>query len=78
MKGKAPVDPECKSKVGKVTVCFSRSRKLFCLLLRLIKVFFPLQAHVYCEGSDVYDVMLNQVKSFIFNQYNYFFVCGLS
>uniref|UniRef100_A0A3P8X0S0 Poly [ADP-ribose] polymerase n=1 Tax=Cynoglossus semilaevis TaxID=244447 RepID=A0A3P8X0S0_CYNSE len=36
MKGKAPVDPECKSKVGK--------------------------AHVYCEGSDVYDVMLNQTN----------------
>ncbi|XP_062413776.1 uncharacterized protein LOC134105232 [Pungitius pungitius] len=34
MKGKAPVDPECKAKLGK--------------------------AHVYCEGNDVYDVMLNQ------------------
>uniref|UniRef100_A0A3Q3XBT4 Poly [ADP-ribose] polymerase n=1 Tax=Mola mola TaxID=94237 RepID=A0A3Q3XBT4_MOLML len=36
MKGKAPVDLECKAKLGK--------------------------AHVYCEGSDVYDVMLNQTN----------------
>uniref|UniRef100_A0A3B3TX57 Uncharacterized protein n=1 Tax=Poecilia latipinna TaxID=48699 RepID=A0A3B3TX57_9TELE len=36
MKGKAPVDSECKAKLGK--------------------------AHVYSEGNDVYDVMLNQVK----------------
>ncbi|KAG8596526.1 hypothetical protein GDO81_001957 [Engystomops pustulosus] len=34
LKGKAPVDPECSSKLGK--------------------------AHVYSEGEDVYDVMLNQ------------------
>ncbi|XP_046707984.1 poly [ADP-ribose] polymerase 2 isoform X3 [Silurus meridionalis] len=34
MKGKAPVDAECKAKLGK--------------------------AHVYSEGEDVYDVMLNQ------------------
>ncbi|MEE6504500.1 hypothetical protein FKM82_005207 [Ascaphus truei] len=33
-KGKAPIDPECSSKLGK--------------------------AHVFCEGDDVYDVMLNQ------------------
>ncbi|KAM3866166.1 poly [ADP-ribose] polymerase 2 [Diretmus argenteus] len=36
MKGKAPVDPECKAKVDK--------------------------AHVYSEGNDVYDVMLNQTN----------------
>ncbi|KAM9844809.1 poly [ADP-ribose] polymerase 2 [Aulostomus maculatus] len=36
MKGKAPVDPECKAKLGK--------------------------AHVYSEGDDVYDVMLNQTN----------------
>ncbi|KAM8850853.1 poly [ADP-ribose] polymerase 2 isoform 1-T1 [Spinachia spinachia] len=36
MKGKAPVDPECKAKLGK--------------------------AHVYSEGNDVYDVMLNQTN----------------
>ncbi|XP_067462613.1 poly [ADP-ribose] polymerase 2-like [Thunnus thynnus] len=36
MKGKAPVDTECKAKLGK--------------------------AHVYCEGKDVYDVMLNQTN----------------
>uniref|UniRef100_A0A3B5MQH2 Poly [ADP-ribose] polymerase n=1 Tax=Xiphophorus couchianus TaxID=32473 RepID=A0A3B5MQH2_9TELE len=35
MKGKAPVDFECKAKLGK--------------------------AHVYSEGNDVYDVMLNQL-----------------
>ncbi|XP_069812028.1 uncharacterized protein, partial [Dendropsophus ebraccatus] len=34
LKGKAPVDPECSSKLGK--------------------------AHVYSEGEEVYDVMLNQ------------------
>ncbi|KAG8596528.1 hypothetical protein GDO81_001957 [Engystomops pustulosus] len=37
LKGKAPVDPECSSKLGK--------------------------AHVYSEGEDVYDVMLNQVET---------------
>ncbi|KAF5885575.1 poly [ADP-ribose] polymerase 2, partial [Clarias magur] len=36
MKGKAPVDTECKVKLGK--------------------------AHVYSEGDDVYDVMLNQTN----------------
>ncbi|XP_068197339.1 poly [ADP-ribose] polymerase 2 [Antennarius striatus] len=36
MKGKAPVDPECKAKLGK--------------------------AHVYSEGNDVYDMMLNQTN----------------
>ncbi|XP_033838942.1 poly [ADP-ribose] polymerase 2 [Periophthalmus magnuspinnatus] len=36
MKGKAPVDTECKAKLGK--------------------------AHVYSEGKDVYDVMLNQTN----------------
>lgn len=36
MKGKAPVDSECKAKLGK--------------------------AHVYNEGDDVYDVMLNQTN----------------
>lgn len=36
LKGKAPVDPECSSKLGK--------------------------AHVYSEGEEVYDVMLNQVR----------------
>ncbi|XP_053348158.1 poly [ADP-ribose] polymerase 2 isoform X2 [Clarias gariepinus] len=36
MKGKAPVDTECKVKLGK--------------------------AHVYSEGNDVYDVMLNQTN----------------
>lgn len=28
----------------------------------LVTVQFLFQAHVYCEGNDVYDVMLNQVK----------------
>uniref|UniRef100_A0A3B3CSP4 Poly [ADP-ribose] polymerase n=1 Tax=Oryzias melastigma TaxID=30732 RepID=A0A3B3CSP4_ORYME len=37
MKGRAPVDAECKAKLGK-------------------------QAHVYSEGNDVYDVMLNQTN----------------
>uniref|UniRef100_UPI0025AE271C poly [ADP-ribose] polymerase 2 n=1 Tax=Doryrhamphus excisus TaxID=161450 RepID=UPI0025AE271C len=36
MKGKAPVDTECKAKLGK--------------------------AHVYSEGGDVYDVMMNQTN----------------
>ncbi|CAF92030.1 unnamed protein product, partial [Tetraodon nigroviridis] len=36
LKGKAPVDSECKAKLGK--------------------------AHVYSEGNDVYDVMLNQTN----------------
>ncbi|XP_075954152.1 poly [ADP-ribose] polymerase 2 [Anarhichas minor] len=36
MKGKAPVDSECKAKLGK--------------------------AHVYSEGNDVYDMMLNQTN----------------
>ncbi|XP_047446376.1 poly [ADP-ribose] polymerase 2 isoform X2 [Mugil cephalus] len=36
MKGKAPVDSECRAKLGK--------------------------AHVYSEGNDVYDVMLNQTN----------------
>ncbi|KAM3603788.1 uncharacterized protein V6R79_002093 [Siganus canaliculatus] len=36
MKGKAPVDSECKAKLGK--------------------------AHVYSEGNDVYDIMLNQTN----------------
>lgn len=36
MKGKAPVDSECKAKLGK--------------------------AHVYSEGADVFDVMLNQTN----------------
>ncbi|XP_053324498.1 poly [ADP-ribose] polymerase 2 [Spea bombifrons] len=36
LKGKAPVDPECTSKLGK--------------------------AHVYCEGDDIYDVLLNQTN----------------
>ncbi|XP_077414565.1 poly [ADP-ribose] polymerase 2 isoform X2 [Vanacampus margaritifer] len=36
MKGKAPVDVECKAKLGK--------------------------AHVYSEGADVYDVMMNQTN----------------
>ncbi|XP_075068840.1 poly [ADP-ribose] polymerase 2 [Mixophyes fleayi] len=36
LKGKAPIDPECSSKLGK--------------------------AHVFCEGDDVYDIMLNQTN----------------
>ncbi|XP_076829790.1 poly [ADP-ribose] polymerase 2 [Brachyhypopomus gauderio] len=36
MKGKAPVDSECKAKLGK--------------------------AHVYAQGNDIYDVMLNQTN----------------
>ncbi|XP_051778258.1 poly [ADP-ribose] polymerase 2 [Erpetoichthys calabaricus] len=36
LKGRVPVDPECKTKVGK--------------------------ARVYCEGDDIYDVMLNQTN----------------
>uniref|UniRef100_S4RDB5 NAD(+) ADP-ribosyltransferase n=1 Tax=Petromyzon marinus TaxID=7757 RepID=S4RDB5_PETMA len=36
MNGRAPVDPECKAKLGK--------------------------AHVYSEGNNVYDVMLNQTN----------------
>ncbi|KAM9789662.1 poly [ADP-ribose] polymerase 2 [Neosynchiropus ocellatus] len=47
MKGKAPVDPECKAKVGK--------------------------AHVYSEGSDVYDVMLNQTN-LQFNNNKYYLI----
>ncbi|XP_059200112.1 poly [ADP-ribose] polymerase 2 [Centropristis striata] len=47
MKGKAPVDPECKAKLGK--------------------------AHVYNEGNDVYDVMLNQTN-LQFNNNKYYLI----
>ncbi|MGH0140553.1 UNVERIFIED_CONTAM: hypothetical protein FKN15_023221 [Acipenser sinensis] len=47
MKGKAPVDPECKAKLGK--------------------------AHVYCEGEDVYDVMMNQTN-LQFNNNKYYLI----
>ncbi|XP_042562084.1 poly [ADP-ribose] polymerase 2 isoform X2 [Clupea harengus] len=47
MKGKAPVDPECKAKLGK--------------------------AHVYSEGNNVYDVMLNQTN-LQFNNNKYFLI----
>lgn len=47
MKGKAPVDAECKAKLGK--------------------------AHVYCEGKDVYDVMLNQTN-LQFNNNKYYLI----
>ncbi|XP_067462608.1 poly [ADP-ribose] polymerase 2-like isoform X1 [Thunnus thynnus] len=47
MKGKAPVDTECKAKLGK--------------------------AHVYCEGKDVYDVMLNQTN-LQFNNNKYYLI----
>uniref|UniRef100_A0A3Q3RWU3 Poly [ADP-ribose] polymerase n=1 Tax=Mastacembelus armatus TaxID=205130 RepID=A0A3Q3RWU3_9TELE len=47
MKGKAPVDSECKTKLGK--------------------------AHVYGEGNDVYDVMLNQTN-LQFNNNKYYLV----
>ncbi|XP_067308481.1 poly [ADP-ribose] polymerase 2 [Pseudorasbora parva] len=47
VKGKAPVDPECKAKIGK--------------------------AHVYSEGADVYDVMLNQTN-LQFNNNKYYLI----
>ncbi|XP_069100419.1 poly [ADP-ribose] polymerase 2 [Pleurodeles waltl] len=47
MNGKAPVDPECKAKVGK--------------------------AHVYNEGDDIYDVMLNQTN-LQFNNNKYYLI----
>lgn len=47
MKGKAPVDAECKAKIGK--------------------------AHVYNEGNDVYDVMLNQTN-LQFNNNKYYLI----
>ncbi|XP_017327105.1 poly [ADP-ribose] polymerase 2 [Ictalurus punctatus] len=47
MKGKAPVDVECKHKLGK--------------------------AHVYSEGNDVYDVMLNQTN-LQFNNNKYYLI----
>lgn len=47
MKGKAPVDSECKAKLGK--------------------------AHVYDEGNDVYDVMLNQTN-LQFNNNKYYLI----
>uniref|UniRef100_A0A8C5Q305 NAD(+) ADP-ribosyltransferase n=1 Tax=Leptobrachium leishanense TaxID=445787 RepID=A0A8C5Q305_9ANUR len=47
LKGKAPVDTECSSKLGK--------------------------AHVYCEGEDVYDVMLNQTN-LQFNNNKYYLI----
>uniref|UniRef100_A0A8C2UL27 Poly [ADP-ribose] polymerase n=1 Tax=Chinchilla lanigera TaxID=34839 RepID=A0A8C2UL27_CHILA len=47
LKGKAPVDPECTTKVGK--------------------------AHVYWEGNDVYDVMLNQTN-LQFNNNKYYLI----
>ncbi|XP_068097266.1 poly [ADP-ribose] polymerase 2 [Hyperolius riggenbachi] len=47
LKGKAPVDPECSSKLGK--------------------------AHVFCEGDDVYDVMLNQTN-LQFNNNKYYLI----
>ncbi|KAJ8011790.1 hypothetical protein DPEC_G00061910 [Dallia pectoralis] len=47
MKGKAPVDSECKAKLGK--------------------------AHIFCEGNDVYDVMLNQTN-LEFNNNKYYLI----
>ncbi|XP_077381446.1 poly [ADP-ribose] polymerase 2 isoform X2 [Festucalex cinctus] len=47
MKGKAPVDMECKAKLGK--------------------------AHVYSEGADVYDVMMNQTN-LQFNNNKYYLI----
>ncbi|KAE8633932.1 hypothetical protein XENTR_v10002155 [Xenopus tropicalis] len=47
MKGKAPVDPECSTKLGR--------------------------AHVFCEGDDVYDVMLNQTN-LQFNNNKYYLI----
>lgn len=47
MKGKAPVDAECKAKLGK--------------------------AHVYCEGKEVYDAMLNQTN-LQFNNNKYYLI----
>ncbi|CAL8343212.1 unnamed protein product [Merluccius merluccius] len=47
MKGKAPVDSECKAKLGK--------------------------AHVYNEGDDIYDVMLNQTN-LQFNNNKYYLI----
>ncbi|XP_054623017.1 poly [ADP-ribose] polymerase 2 isoform X2 [Dunckerocampus dactyliophorus] len=47
MKGKAPVDSECKAKLGK--------------------------AHVYSEGGDVYDVMMNQTN-LQFNNNKYYLI----
>lgn len=47
MKGKAPVDSECKAKLGK--------------------------AHVYSEGNNVYDVMLNQTNV-QFNNNKYYLI----
>ncbi|XP_043914187.1 poly [ADP-ribose] polymerase 2 isoform X2 [Protopterus annectens] len=47
VKGKAPVDAECKAKVGK--------------------------AHVYCEGEDIFDVMLNQTN-LQFNNNKYYII----
>ncbi|XP_030631529.1 poly [ADP-ribose] polymerase 2 isoform X1 [Chanos chanos] len=47
MKGKAPVDTECKAKLGK--------------------------AHVYSEGNDIYDVMLNQTN-LQFNNNKYYLI----
>uniref|UniRef100_A0A8D0G6P0 Poly [ADP-ribose] polymerase n=1 Tax=Sphenodon punctatus TaxID=8508 RepID=A0A8D0G6P0_SPHPU len=47
VKGKAPVDPECATKLGK--------------------------AHVYCEGEDVFDVMLNQTN-LQFNNNKYYLI----
>lgn len=47
MKGKAPVDSECKAKLGK--------------------------AHVYSEGNDIYDVMLNQTN-LQFNNNKYYLI----
>ncbi|XP_070700865.1 poly [ADP-ribose] polymerase 2 [Pempheris klunzingeri] len=47
MKGKAPVDSECKAKLGK--------------------------AHVYSEGNDVYDTMLNQTN-LQFNNNKYYLI----
>uniref|UniRef100_UPI00358E448D poly [ADP-ribose] polymerase 2 n=1 Tax=Myxine glutinosa TaxID=7769 RepID=UPI00358E448D len=47
VKGKAPVDAECKQKVGK--------------------------AHVYCEGDDVYDALLNQTN-LQFNNNKYYII----
>lgn len=33
----------------------------------IVTVRFLFQAHVYSEGNDVYDVMLNQVKCYNYN-----------
>ncbi|KAM7379697.1 hypothetical protein PAMP_005231 [Pampus punctatissimus] len=94
MKGKAPVDTECKAKLGKVSVsisirdmkhmidtsracgltpCFSHCSSFEHEPGAVLEISVSRLAHVYCEGKDVYDVMLNQTN-LQFNNNKYYLI----